>query len=660
MIAPWLRPMLWGERDWGQALGRVAQALGRGGDQAARAAELGRALEHVVPDRRRAIAVYAGGGPAELARARTLAVELAWWPAVARLALAERLAGGAASLAVDELVAWLDAGEPMLAAIVAVEARAAAPGDPYLAAIDGVLRGGDDPGATAARLEAQAPHDPRALATAARLARLGGDRPGAQALLARAVALAPSEPGLAALALASIDDEAAVQALVRTRLRDREPAAWVETARGLGLALVDRPGLRGLGLRLVRAALTLAYEHGLGAPPGHLAMWTLLAEHAAASATRPTLLALAAIGLERELPIDDRVWLAALGADIAWDDAGDLEVAQAWAAVVREHAPEHPSVRAIDAASVAEVFDDGLVYLDRAYEPEATRSRSRSIDATLSALRTAVARADDPVVSIDVALDDLHESAPAPAEAVAVLTAAVDATARALTIAHAAAVPPVAPAASPTSTGPSATAAAAAAAATAASPSSTKTAPAPAAAATASAPAVKAATAPAPPTSATASAPAVKAATAPAPPTSATASAPAPARSLIPSSARSALGKMPSRLPALPPLPPRPGARPRAHRVAVPLDAVLERPGQPPLPVVCRDISVSGVFVLTDAALTIGDALVLVVHTPTDEAWTEHRHQTDARVVRREPHGYGLELVSPPAELLAELARLDA
>ena len=75
MIAAWLRPLLWTERDWGRTLARIAQAMaGSGDERAARAAALGSACEHVVPDRRRAIAAYAsGGGRAELARARSLA-----------------------------------------------------------------------------------------------------------------------------------------------------------------------------------------------------------------------------------------------------------------------------------------------------------------------------------------------------------------------------------------------------------------------------------------------------------------------------------------------------------------------------------------------------------------------------------------------------------
>lgn len=613
MIAPWLRPMLWGERDWDRALRRVLHATGTGGgDRDERALALGAACEHVATDRRCAVAAYAGGGPALLARARALAVELAWWPAVARLAQAERAATGAGGLAIDELGAWLDAGEPMLAAMVAAEARAAAPGDPWLALLDGAVRGDAAPATVAAAIAAQAGDDPRAALARVRLARLAGDGGGFQAALARAAQLAPDEPVVLALALHELEDEAALHQLVRARLHDQPPAAWVAAASGMGRALVLRPGVRGLGLRLIRAALTLTYEHGLAVPGGHLALWAVLVEHATEAGARRSLLALATAALDGELPLDDRIWLAALGADIALVDGGAPEVAQAWAAVVAEHAPDHPCVAAVDAALRAPI-DDGLVYLDRAYEPAATSSRSLSLDPVLAALRGAVEHAE-PATSVDIPVDDLHESAPAPGRAMAIATAAIAATTAAVAAAARARPQP---------------------------PRLTAAAPPPASPAS-----------PAPPSAASPTAsPASSTAAPPAPPR------PSPA-GLIPSSARTALGQRGS-LPALPPIPPRPDARPRAPRLALPLDATIERTGQPALPVVCRDISTTGVFVLTDAALQLGATIEFTVETPAAEAWGERRYRTRARVVRRESRGYGLALDAPPPELIAELERLQ-
>jgi|JI10StandDraft_1071094.scaffolds.fasta_scaffold09071_8 hypothetical protein len=610
MIAPWLRPMLWGERDWDRALRRVVHASGGGGDRDERARALGAACEHVAPDRRRAIAAYAAGGPELLARARALAVAEAWWPAVARLAHAERGQTGAADLAVVEFGAWLDAGEPLLAAMVAAEARAAAPADPWLAIVDGVVRGGAAAGDAADQLAAQGGDDPRAALAVVRLARLASDGPRFHRALAHAALRAPDEPVIVALALHALDDEAALHQLVRARLHDQPPATWAATASDIGRALLERPGLRGLGLRLIRAALTLTYEHGLAVPTGHLALWTSLVEHASEAGARRSLLTLAAAALDGELPLDDRVWLAALGADIALIDGGAPEIAQAWAAVVAEHAPDHPSVRAVEAALRAPI-DDGLVYLDRAHEPAAATSRSLALDPVLTALRAAVDRAEA-APSVDIPVDDLHESAPTPARAMAIATAAIAATTAAAAAAARARPAPVPVRAAP--------------------PAGTPAAPTPSRAPT-----------PAP----------TPAAAAPAPPPR-----PPLAASLIPSSARTALGQRGS-LPALPPIPPRPDARPRAPRLALPLDATIERDGHAALPVVCRDISATGVFVLTDAPLTIGASLDFTVETPAAEAWGERRYRTRARVIRRESRGYGLALEAPPAELVAELARLQ-
>ena len=610
MIAPWLRPMLWGERDWDRALRRVVHASGGGGDRDERARALGAACEHVAPDRRRAIAAYAAGGPELLARARALAVAEAWWPAVARLAHAERGQTGAADLAVVEFGAWLDAGEPLLAAMVAAEARAAAPADPWLAIVDGVVRGGAAAGDAADQLAAQGGDDPRAALAVVRLARLASDGPRFHRALAHAARRAPDEPVIVALALHALDDEAALHQLVRARLHDQPPATWAATASDIGRALLERPGLRGLGLRLIRAALTLTYEHGLAVPTGHLALWTSLVEHASEAGARRSLLTLAAAALDGELPLDDRVWLAALGADIALIDGGAPEIAQAWAAVVAEHAPDHPSVRAVEAALRAPI-DDGLVYLDRAHEPAAATSRSLALDPVLTALRAAVDRAEA-APSVDIPVDDLHESAPTPARAMAIATAAIAATTAAAAAAARARPAPVPVRAAP--------------------PAGTPAAPTPSRAPT-----------PAP----------TPAAAAPAPPPR-----PPLAASLIPSSARTALGQRGS-LPALPPIPPRPDARPRAPRLALPLDATIERDGHAALPVVCRDISATGVFVLTDAPLTIGASLDFTVETPAAEAWGERRYRTRARVIRRESRGYGLALEAPPAELVAELARLQ-
>jgi hypothetical protein len=611
MIAPWLRPMLWGERDWDRALRRVVHASGGGGDRDERARALGAACEHVAPDRRRAIAAYAAGGPELLARARALAVAEAWWPAVARLAHAERGQTGAADLAVVEFGAWLDAGEPLLAAMVAAEARAAAPADPWLAIVDGVVRGGAAAGDAADQLAAQGGDDPRAALAVVRLARLASDGPRFHRALAHAALRAPDEPVIVALALHALDDEAALHQLVRARLHDQPPATWAATASDIGRALLERPGLRGLGLRLIRAALTLTYEHGLAVPTGHLALWTSLVEHASEAGARRSLLTLAAAALDGELPLDDRVWLAALGADIALIDGGAPEIAQAWAAVVAEHAPRSSErARGRGGAACADRRRAGV---------PRSRPRAGGRHLALAGARPGAHRAAGGgrsrrgrAVGRHPGRRSARVGADARARAMAIATAAIAATTAAAAAAARARPAPVPVRAAP--------------------PAGTPAAPTPSRAPT-----------PAP----------TPAAAAPAPPPR-----PPLAASLIPSSARTALGQRGS-LPALPPIPPRPDARPRAPRLALPLDATIERDGHAALPVVCRDISATGVFVLTDAPLTIGASLDFTVETPAAEAWGERRYRTRARVIRRESRGYGLALEAPPAELVAELARLQ-
>jgi PilZ domain len=573
MIAPWLRTKLWRERDWSQTLRQIAMALSpMDPDHAARASDLGRAFEHVDPDRRRAIAAYsASGRSVDLTRAREIAIEVGWWPALARLAMSERGRGGSARLAVEEFYAWLDAGEPQVAALVASDALAAAPDDPWLRAVIDVVTGRRDASASAATLAtlAEAAGSSTGWIAAARVALMAGDRPGAGVGFQHAVVAAPTDRRASALWLALLDDEAMIQQLLRVRLAALNPADWVDTARALGIALATRSGTAGVGLRLIRAAITQVDDHVLISPPGYIAMWSVLVQHAWVSGARPTLLAAATAAIEHGAAVDDRVWLATLGADIAWTDAGNLAVARAWAAVAAEHAPEHPTVVAI-AAVRDTAADEGLVYLDRIHARDRPATESRQVRIALESLRTAVAHVDESPVTadddVDIELGDLLERAPA--ADVAILTAAVDATSHAVERATVDAAP------------------------------------------------------------------------------------------IMPRAALSALQRFTGRLPSLPPAPPRPDAVLRAARIDVPLDAAVISAEGSSIAVVCRDISTTGLFVLTGLEMAMGSTVELVVQTPTEIAWTEQSHRTHARVVRRESRGYGLELVDPVPTLVAAIERL--
>ena len=630
MTSTWRQERLWRERDWRRALERELAALRRGpADRAGAALALGEALEHIHPDRRLAIAAHAAAGPDhDRGRARALAIELGWWPALARLAAAG--SAGQPHLVHAEVTAWLDAGAPDLAAAVlagAPPAGAPAGGrggsdDLELDAIAAALAGGD-PVALAAELAAAAAEtrDAELLVAAARLARLAGDQGAAYRWLVAALTHAPGHARATALLLELAGgDEGAIRELLQILLAELEPAPWIDRVRAIGTRLASRPGTRGLGLRLLRHALDRAYADGVGPVPGHLATWSLLAEHAASSGSRHDLVALAQRALAATADETDRVWLLAFGAEVAWRDDGDLDAARSWAALLAELAPGHPVVDDVSGAVAAADPDAALVYLDQASTdlPShglAAMLRAAVLSAGEAAAAAAAPLADDAAaladdvaidvdVEVDVAVDAEAEAEPeaepeAEAEAEAKPGADLDEPA-------ASPLAAAAPLAASLATIDAALAAAARAAATPATPP-------------------------------------------PAPPPAA----------LIPRAAMGALGKLAGKPPALPVKPAPANARPRAPRIAVPLDVVVATPDGATHAVVGRDISATGLFVLSEQPLPVGELVELVLRTPTAEPWREARHAARARVVRRESRGYGLELVEPTAALLAAIDRLD-
>ena len=71
-----------------------------------------------------------------------------------------------------------------------------------------------------------------------------------------------------------------------------------------------------------------------------------------------------------------------------------------------------------------------------------------------------------------------------------------------------------------------------------------------------------------------------------------------------------------------------------------------------------RDLSTTGLFVLTAAPLAVGTLYQISIMIPGAEAFSEEVHHAKAKVVRRDEGGYGVELISPDAKLLAALAAL--
>ncbi len=116
------------------------------------------------------------------------------------------------------------------------------------------------------------------------------------------------------------------------------------------------------------------------------------------------------------------------------------------------------------------------------------------------------------------------------------------------------------------------------------------------------------------------------------------------------------------RTPDRPLIPPKPAdppnAAPRARRIAIAIDVILRISDDRMIAAQSRDISTSGLFVVTDAELDIGATLSAELMVPGAEPFTEEEFTSKARVVRRAPGGYGVELVDAEAALLRSLAAL--
>jgi hypothetical protein len=111
--------------------------------------------------------------------------------------------------------------------------------------------------------------------------------------------------------------------------------------------------------------------------------------------------------------------------------------------------------------------------------------------------------------------------------------------------------------------------------------------------------------------------------------------------------------------PVIPPRAPEPvDAFPRARRIAIPIDVRLLTATGGRIDLHSRDISASGLFVLTDARLAINDELTVELLLPGAEAFTEDEHRCRGRIARQADGGYGIELIAPDATLIAALGAL--
>ncbi len=508
VVAPWLVSELCRERNWSAVLARIAGELRAATPDPRKAHELAAATEYIEPDRRQAIAIHELAG--ETQRARELAIEVGWWAAAARLAAR---AGDRAA----EACAWWDAGQVELCALALAGMRDDEPLARDLAAL---VTGKDCPAAGG---------DADASVMAARFAQARGRTDAVREHLEAALALradhAVAARWLLTLAIASRDPDQ-IRGYLRLRLAGQARDAWLDAVRACAVALIGTEHHRGFGLRLVRHTLERAYQLGHGEIPGHLAMWSLAAHHAAADGTRRELLPLAITAIESSREPVDRVWIAALAAEISLRDGGSAEVAGAYAAIVADHAPGHPIARELRA---------------------------------------------EPRIDIDI---DLPE---APADMLAEIVESANAVALA--------------------------------------PPPPKVVP-----------------------------PQIKT---------------IPIAKIAPSITPTTRGMPPlSRLPMPPKRPDPPDAKERARRIAIPIDVRVVLADGRRCDGHSRDLSTTGLFVLTEALLVPGGEVSLELLVPGKEAFTEDEYRCRARVVRRGAGGYGLELIAPDAALQAALAAL--
>jgi hypothetical protein len=93
----------------------------------------------------------------------------------------------------------------------------------------------------------------------------------------------------------------------------------------------------------------------------------------------------------------------------------------------------------------------------------------------------------------------------------------------------------------------------------------------------------------------------------------------------------------------------------------VPVDVYLAGEPERLFTAVSRDLSATGMFVVTKSTLAVGASVVLELELPGEDGLAVARQRVDAKVVRHTPGmGYGLEFVAPPAALIAVIERLRA
>lgn len=697
MIAPWLQDLLYQEWDWRVALRHIARDLpGVAGPRPEGLCAVARALEHVEPDRRFAVATYRQAGPeADGGRALELAVELGWWEEVVALGAAARSAVGSLQALLSEGWALVELGQQGRAQRL-VPTR---PMDPYLAALRQELDGATESalGAWVERAESTMQAEAaEAYFVAARMSRALGRAQWRQWLLA-ALRADPGHRWAFSLLLDArwTDARSSVASsleVLRLRLAGHDDRAqlvqWCDATRAVAMRLwlsQDGAKARAVARRLLVAALERAYRERASEVAGHLAIWATLDDGARGDDTRVELLPLLVAALEAPLPAHDHVYLAALGADICMR-AGSAAAARSYAEVVAARAPAHPAAREFfgHASSVPvggeaelegfcaalerlELEGEGdlqieeMVPLDEsdplvlgpggssaAIATRAERELSSEL-ATVDELVLGQADGDDAMISellaaVDTSLSDDSGAATSVARGHGRRTAVQGSFALAASWDPARGrAPRVVPAGREetgrhpaTVIGPSALGLRTPALPTRSAALPTRSAPAPARSAPAPAPSA-----------------------APAP-------APSLARELIPTSAKSALAvnRSSRRMPAVSepggPLPQQLTVPPEqeqrhAERRVQPAELRLEVGGRE-VAMQVRDLSASGLFAVTSEKPAVGALLRCELHVVGDDLQEQVIH-AQVRVVRRTPLGIGLSFIDQLPELASVLKR---
>lgn len=121
--------------------------------------------------------------------------------------------------------------------------------------------------------------------------------------------------------------------------------------------------------------------------------------------------------------------------------------------------------------------------------------------------------------------------------------------------------------------------------------------------------------------------------------------------SIIPRSALSALIRR------SPPPPPPNNPVPRAHRAVVPIDVEIVI-GDARLTAIARDLSTTGVFLVTGEDLALQTVVTLHLQLPGTGPLAVVAHQLAGRLVRRTDAGYGVAFVDPAPATVAAIAAI--